>query len=152
MSFLQDLVDGQRRQEYEDFANRYDQGSPYDGIDDREAYDRYSQVSGLLSPQDYEAASQQSFERMSPQERMQFGRYLQQQARQRGYQDRAWDHDDDMYRDPRYLSHVTGRMHRQQPGMLGQLLGDGTGALGNPLAKAALAGVAATGARKIMSR
>ncbi len=163
MSFLQNLMGGgQQRQEFEDFANRYDQGHPSEGYDDDEVINRYQQVAPHLSPQDYQMAAQQSFSRMSPQERMQFGQYMQQQAKQRGYHDQAWDEDDNMYQDPGYLSQVTGRMEQQQPGVLGQLLGGGGGGggamggmgnmLGNPLAKAALAGVAAVAAKNMMNR
>jgi len=158
MSFLENLMGGgQQRQEFQDFAGRYDQGHPAEGYDDNEVVNRYQQVSQQLSPQDYQQASQQSFERMSPQERMQFGQYMQQHAQQQGYQDPAWGENDNQYQDPGYLSQVTGRMHQQQPGMLGQLLGGGGGGgggasmLSNPLAKAALAGVAAMGVRKLMS-
>jgi hypothetical protein len=47
-------------------------------------------------------------------------------------------------------------MEQQQPGILGQLLGGGGGGgagsmLDNPLAKAALAGVAAIAVKKMMS-
>jgi len=175
MSFLQDLMGGgQKRQEFEDFTNRYDQGHPAEGYDDDEVVNRYQQVSGQMSPQDYQEAAHQSFSRMSPQERMQLGQHMQQQARQQGVQDPAWDEDDNQYQDPRYLSQVAGRMEGQQPGMLGQLFGGGGGGaqggmsgvsgsmggvtsgagsmLSNPLAKAALAGVAAFGAKKMMGR
>ncbi len=161
MGFLDNLLGGgQQRQEYEDFANRYDQGPPYQGISGREAYDRYQQVATQLPPQQYQQSAQQAFERMSPQERMQFGQMLQRQAQQRGYQDPAWGDPDDHYQDPGYLSQVTGRMHQQQPGMLGQLLGGGSGQQGggmgdmldNPLAKAAIGGIAAIAVKNMMGR
>ncbi len=67
MSFLQDLMGGgQQRQEYQDFADRYDQGHPSEGYDDDEVMSRYQQVAPHLSPQDYQAAAQQSFSRMAP--------------------------------------------------------------------------------------
>ncbi len=67
---------------------------------------------------------------------------------------------DDRYQDPGYLSQVTGRMHQQQPGMLGQLLGGGGGHQGggmgemldNPLAKAAIGGIAAIAVKNMMGR
>jgi len=59
--------------------------------------------------------------------------------------------------DPRELARVTARLRQQQPGGLGSLLGGGGGGgmgdmLGNPLAKAALAGIAAVAVKKMMSR
>ncbi len=54
------------------------------------------------------------------------------------------------------LAQVTSRMEQQQPGILGQLLGGGGAGggagnmLDNPLAKAALAGVAAMAVKRMM--
>lgn len=165
MDLLQNLLGGgQQRQEYEDFANRYDQGSPYDGISGDEAYRRYQQVAPQLPPDVYEDAARESFSRMSPQERMQFGQHLQQRSRQQGvnFPDLNQDGIDDRYQDPNFLAQMTGRMHQQQPGLLGQLLGGGQqqsvgggGGVGdllnNPLAKAALGGIAAMAVRRMMS-
>lgn len=164
MDLLQNLLGGgQQRQQFEDFANRYDQGPPYDGYSGNEAYDRYQQIAPHLPPDVYNDAARDAFNRMSPQERMQLGQYMQRQAQQHGYNDPAWNDPDDMYQDPNYLAQVTGRMHQQQPGILGQLFGGGmqqsmgggsSGAgelLSNPLAKAALGGIAAMALRRMMS-
>lgn len=163
MDLLQNLLGGgQQRQEYQDFVNRYDQGSPYDGISGQEAYNRYQQVAPQLPPDVYQDAARESFSRMSPQERTQFGQMLRQQTRQQGYNFPDLDGDgvDDRMQDPNYLAQVTGRMHQQQPGLLGQLLGGGQqqmggggvgNLLGNPLAKAALGGIAALAVKRMMS-
>jgi len=159
------LGGGQRREEYQDFVNRYDTGAPWDGISDREAYDRYQQVAPQLPPQLYQESAQEAFARLTPQQRMQLGQYLQQQARQQGmggFQDLNRDGVDDRLQDPGYLAQATGRMEQQQPGILGQLLGGamgggmggmggGQGMLESPIAKAALAGVAAMAVKKMMS-
>ena len=149
---------GDRKDEeddYRQFVNRYQQGHPSEGYDDDEVINRYQRIAPQLPPDMYTQSAQDAFARMSPQERIQFGQYLQQQARQQGYYDSAWDEDDNYYQDPRYLAQVTGRLHQQQPGMLGQLLGGGGGGgggvLGNPMAKAALAGVAAMAVQRMMS-
>ena len=153
------LGGGQQRQQYQDFVNRYDQGPPWQGIDDREAYDRYQQVAPNLPPQMYQESAQEAFARLSPQQRMQLGQYLQQRAQQQGmggFQDVNRDGVDDRLQDPGYLAQATGRMEQQQPGILGQLLGGGGGMGGggsmleNPIAKAALAGVAAMAVKKMM--
>jgi hypothetical protein len=153
MDLLQNLLGGGAgRQEYEDYIQRYDRGAPYDGISDDEVYNRYQQIAPHLPPDMYEESAREAFSRMSPQERMQFGQYLQQQAQQRGFND-----SDDQYQDPGYLAGVTGRMHRQQPDLLGQFFGGGMqqrgggGLLSNPLAKAALGGIAAMAVKKMMS-
>ncbi len=146
------MAGGERRREYEDFADRYEQGHPSEGYDDWEVMDRYRQVAQGVLPQDYEYAAQRSFERMLPDERVRFGQYVQRQARQQGYEDPAWDEDDENYRDSGYLSQVAGRMERQGPGMLGRIMSGGSDSPGDPSAKAALAGMAAFGAKRLMER
>ena len=51
------------------------------------------------------------------------------------------------YQDRNYLAQPMAQMHQQQPDMQHQILGSG-GALANPLAKAALASVAAMAAKQ----
>ena len=167
---LQSLLGGgpggqqqQQRQDYQDFVGRYDQGAPWDGISDQEAAQRYQEVAPRLSPQEYQESAQEAFARLSPQERQQLGRYLQQQARQQGVDvpDLNRDGIDDRLQDSAYLAHAAGQMQQQQPGLLGQLLGGGAGGsaggaggvgevLASPLAKAALAGIAAVAVKRMM--
>ena len=148
---------GQRRQEYEDFVNRYDQGEPWDGISDDEAASRYDEVSSRISDDDYEMSAQEAYQRLSPDQRRELARMLRQQSRQRGVQLGEFDDDDDerYAQDPRELARMTRRVRQQRPGGLGELLGGGGGGagamLGNPLAKAALAGVAAMAAKRMFS-
>ena len=157
------LGGGQQRQDYQDFIDRYDQGAPYEGISDQEALDRYQQVAPHLPPAEYQQAAQEAFARMSPQERMEFTQYLRQRAQQQNlnFPDLNQDGiDDRVQRDPGELARMTSRMRQQQPGGLGALLGGGGGGggggmgdmLGNPLAKAALAGVAAMAVKQMMNR
>jgi len=146
------LGGGAQRQEYQDFVNRYEQGPPYHGISDQEALQRYGQVAPQLSPEAYHQSAQEAFARLSPQERQEFARYLQQQAQQQnvslpdlgggGYE---------RYQDPGTLAQMTTQVHQQQPDLLGRLLGGQSGTmLDNPLAKAALAGVAAMAAKRML--
>ena len=165
MNMLEQLMGGgKQRSDWDDFVGRYDQGSPYDGISDREALDRYQQVAPQLPPDVYEQSAQEAFARMSPQERRQFVQYLRQRAQEQQFDfpDLNQDGiDDRVQQDPRELARMTSRMRQQQPGGLGALLGGGGGGgggggmgdmLGNPLAKAALAGVAAMAVKQMMNR
>lgn len=131
----------------EDFVSRYDQGAPSDGYDDDEGSTRYQQFSGQLQPDQYQQAARESFGRLAPEERVQFGQPLRQQARSQGIEDTAWDEDDNNYQDPGYLSQVDGRLEQQQPGMLGQMMGGGNS---NPAFRGNLAGIAASAARRLM--
>ena len=161
MNMLENLLGGgKRRSDWDDFVNRYDQGPPWAGISDDEAVRRYDQVDRQIPPEMYEQSAQEAFARMSPQERMEFTRYLRQRAQQQNFDfpDLNQDGiDDRVQRDPRELARMTTRMRQQQPGGLGALLGGGGGGgmgdmLGNPLAKAALAGVAAMAVKQMMNR
>ena len=149
------LGGGQRREEYQDFVNRYDTGAPWDGISDQEAHSRYQQVAPQLSPQMYQESAQEAFSRLTPQQRLQLGQHLQQQTRQQGLNVPDFNRDgiDDRLQDPAYLARATGQL-QQQPGILGDLLGGGGGGqrmLQSPIAKAALGGIAAMAVRKMMS-
>jgi hypothetical protein len=164
MDLLNSLMGGGGRDQAQDFVNRYDRGAPYDGIGGDEAYQQYQRVAPHLSQQDYEMSAEEAFSRMAPRERQQFAQMLSQQARQQGmrFQDLDGDGiDDRMQQDPRYLAQAMGRMQQQQPGLLQQLMGGGGamgGAMGggagnllqNPLAKAALGGIAAMAMRRMM--
>lgn len=115
-----------RREEYRDFADRYDKGAPYDGISDEEAMNRYGEIAPRMSEDEYRESAREAFSRMSPDERVQFGQQLRGQAREQGrgdFIDRDHDGQDDRFQDPDYLANLTGRMHSQQPDMMGQLLG-----------------------------
>ena len=82
---------------------------------------------------------------------------LRQQGRSRQVDLGEFDHDDDdRLSDPHQLARMSRHVRKQQPGGLASLLGGGgggggaAGMLGNPLAKAALAGVAAMAAKRVM--
>jgi hypothetical protein len=110
---------------------------------------------------------EEAFARLSPEERLRLGRYLQQRTRQQGVDvpDLNRDGIDDRLQDPAYLARAAGQMQQQQPGLLGRLLGGtgtgtGTGGsaasgvgqvLANPLEKAALAGIAAVAVKRMMN-
>ncbi len=159
MNLLENLMGGgQQQNDYNDFVNRYDQGAPYDGISGEEAFNRYQQVAPNLSPQMYQEAAHDAFSRMSPQERMQFGQMLQQRMGG-GMGGRDFQLDD-----PRELAGLTSRFRQQNQG--GDLLSmfgmgggggrDSGGGLGdmldNPIAKAALGGIAAIAMKRMLSR
>ena len=170
IDFLNNLMGGgDRREQYRDFTNRYDEGPPYERISDEEAANRYREVAPELSEEDYRLSAREAFSRMSPEERMEFGRMLREESYQRGYGDfidRDHDGRDDRFQDPDYLASMTGRMHRERPDLLGNLMGGGGGGLlggmsgggghsgggmmGNPVAKAAVAGIAAMAVKRMM--
>jgi hypothetical protein len=155
----QDDDDDNHRNKAQDFISRYEQGSPYDNIDDDEVLNNYQSVAGRLSPQEFEDSAADAYERLSPEERRQFARYLQEQ----GGQDFAQTDD------PRQLARYTSQMQSQQPdglagllgggglgGMLGSALGGGSqgqgqgGMMQNPIAKAVMGGIAAMAMKRLL--
>lgn len=138
-----------------DFIQRFERGAPWDGIDDKETLDNYGRVSRSLPPEEYRQAAEETFSRFSPEERRQFAEHLQQQARRQDFSfpDLVTGAGPDRMQEPGMLAEVTSRLHAAGPGVLRGLLGGGGGgsnALSNPLAKAALAGIAAMAMKRFM--
>lgn len=132
MDMLQNILGGQQKQEqFQDFSRRYQQGAPWDGITDDEAYGHYQQLSGQIPQDVYEESARDAFDRLSPQQRAEFGQHLRQRAQQGGVDpSMLQDLDGDGYADSAMLARTTSRLDQQQPGLLGQLLGMGGGAMG----------------------
>jgi len=163
------LSGGQQQADYQNFAHRYDSGHPAEGFSDEEALNRHQEVAAEVPHEDYLQAAHEAFDRLSPDERLQFGQHLQQQMQQQQIPsvDLNQDGIDDRLQDSGSLAQMVTHLQRQQPGMLGLVLGGpmmmgggrmmmgsgggmlggggggGVGSvLGNPLAKAALGGIA----------
>jgi len=155
MGLLDSLLSNpQAQQEMQSYVQRYQQGSPHEGYSDQEVMQRYQQVAPQLGAQEFQTAAQQAFDKMPPDQRVQFGQYVQQQLQSQGTQMQAFGQGEPQkYQDANYLAQQATQLHQQQPGLLGQLLGGGGGGggsgggagglLANPAAKAALAGIAA---------
>jgi hypothetical protein len=148
------LGNPEKRSQYDDFIGRYQQGSPYDGIDDDEAVQRYEEITPTLSDRDYEESAEAAFSKLSPEERREFSRYLRDRAQQRGMNDFDGNGIDDRLEDPSELAKRTTQVRQQDPNILEQLMGKGGtgGPLDNPLAKIVFAGITAFAASKIMGR
>jgi hypothetical protein len=165
MGIMDELRGGQRKKDFQDFVNRYDQGHPSEGYTDEEVLEKYRDVAHAVPPDQYAQAAQEALARLSPEERAEFVRMLQARAQARNV-----PLPDRMESNPQDLGSVLTDLH-QTPGRLRDLLGGGSAAapgrgaappaqsggldsltsmLGSPLAKAALAGIAAMVARKVM--
>ena len=69
MNPLGNPMGNERREEYRDFAERYEQGPPYDDIPEEEVIHRYREVAPGLSEEDYRDSAHEAFSRMTPEER-----------------------------------------------------------------------------------
>ena len=178
MDLFEVLLGGgqKKRQEYEDFAHRYDEGPPSEGYSDQEVLDRYGEVAHKMPAQDYEAAVRDAMSRLSPEEQAELLRSIQERTRGRGAsapEPRAGGAGaglDDLARSVRELHEQPGRLRevltgpssgpagRQPRGVPG---GTGAGPAGapaglenifaSPAAKAALAGIAAMLVRRMLA-
>lgn len=168
------LGGGKKRQEYEDFSRRYDEGPPWEGYSDREVLDRYGEVAHKLPAPDYEAAVRDALSRLSPEEQAELLRTIQERSRGRGApvpQPQAGGAGgggglDDLARSVRELHDQPGRLREvltesSRPSSAGQprgVPGEAPGIPGglenifaNPLAKAAIAGITAMLVRRMLS-
>jgi hypothetical protein len=152
MGILDDLLGGgQLQKEYKDFVNRYEQGDPSEGYSDQEVLKRYGEVSHEVPPDQYAQAAQEALRKLSPEERAEFLKMLQERAAARGVKLPG-----KVASDPKDLGEVLTDLH-EKPGQLRDILGGGdsqpqeqapgsnplTDMLSSPLAKAVLAGIAA---------
>ena len=174
MDALTDIFAPDQRQRHEDFARRYEHGSPWSDFDDQEALSEYQEVAPRLSEAEYRDSAREAFERLTPEQRREFGRWLRTKARKQGATVPDLDRDgiDDRLEDPGYLADATTQLRTQQPGfldgLLGSVLGGGAGASGgtprwagqgglsgllsSPIARAAIGGIAAMAFSRLMRR
>ena len=153
--------DNIRRSRARDFVSRYEQGPADQGYDDDEVYQNYRAAESRLPQDQYEDAAAEAFERMSPQERGELGRMMNERSGGRVQVESD---------DPRDLARTASRFRQDDSsgGGLADLLGFGGGSSGggglldakrgdgggggmlnSPIAKAALAGVAAMAMKKM---
>ncbi|MEJ7837584.1 MAG: hypothetical protein WKF81_02150 [Thermomicrobiales bacterium] len=124
-SLFGDQDSDSKKNQAQDFINRYEQGAPHEGISAEEAVTNYQAVAGQLSPQDLEDSATEAYEKLSPEERNQFAQWLKEQGG-----DQIGDINAD---DPRQLAQVTSRVQQNQPDGLAGLLGGGGGGIGSLL-------------------
>jgi hypothetical protein len=157
MGILDDLLGGgQLQKEYKDFVNRYEQGDPSEGYSDQEVLKRYGEVSHAVPPDQYAQAAQEALGKLSPEERAEFLKTLQERAAARGVTLPG-----KVAPDPKDLGQVLTNLH-EKPGQLRDILGGGQpqeqgpgsnpiiDILTSPQAKAVLAGIAAMVVKRVM--
>ena len=151
-----DDVETQRRRA-RDFADRAER-NPRD-LDANEVLQNYQATTSRLSPEQYQRAAEEAFSKMSPDERRELKREMRRRAR---LQDQNAADDDDS---PAVLAKSAQQAHQEHEsgGGLAGLFGLGggdnktvdnaksglEGVLDNPLAKVAIAGIAAVAAKHL---
>lgn len=127
---LTDIVqDTAKSGKLQDFAKRYDEGKPWEGISDDETKQQYDEVSAQLDDNEYEESARESFQNLEPAERREVARKL----------------DLGETEDPEELAKGTARVRKEKPDLLGELMS-------NPAVKGAVAGIAAQAAKRFLKR
>ena len=125
MGILDELLGGgQRQKDYKDFVDRYEQGNPSEGYSDQEVLKRYGEVSHAVPPDQYAQAAREALGKLSPEERAEFLKMLQERAAARGVTLPG-----KVASDPKDLGKVLTDLH-QKPGQLRDILGGGRPASG----------------------
>ena len=148
-----------RRKRANDYVDRYERGA-YDQMGDDEVLHNYRAATSQLSPDEYQAAATDAVRNMSPEQRRELRRELKHRSNDR------FDAKDDS---PEEVARAMQQAHQEQGGgglaglfglggsngsgsqsQGGQSQGGGIGGmLDNPVAKVAMAGVAAMVAKKL---
>ena len=165
MGILDELLGGgQRQKDYKDFVDRYEKGHPSEGYSDQEVLKRYGEVSHAVPPDQYAQAAQEALGKLSPEDRAEFLKMLQERAAARGVKLPG-----KVASDPNDLGKVLTDLHAK-PGQLRDILGGGQpqgqapgsnpisdilkspqakAVLQSPQAKAVLAGIVATVVKRV---
>jgi len=144
--------DQNNRQMYERYAQAHESGN-HEGIDPQQAYGHVQQFMQQAPPEMQQQVYQQHFEQMPYEQRQQFAQQAPPQYQP--YMDPN---------NPRQMGQGFYQMGQQQPGILQQLLGAAGGRgvpggslgggmgglLSNPMAKAALVGIAGLAAKQLL--
>jgi hypothetical protein len=123
----------------------FNQGN-HDDVSDTDVHDTYGQVATQLPQDQYVQSARDAFERLSPEQREELARELQSRAPQHGVTTPAMQN---IQADPDSLATAVGDVHAQQPNLLQQMFAPG-GTFSNPIAKAALLGITAMAAQRMM--
>ncbi len=156
MGILDELLGNEQIQkQYKDFVKRYEQGDPSEGYSDQEVLKRYGEVSHTVPADQYAQAAQEALGKLSPEDRAEFLKMLQERAAARGVTLPG-----KVASDPKDLGKVLTDLH-EKPGQLRDILGGGqpqgqapgsnpiSDILRSPQAKAVLAGIAATVVKRV---
>ena len=129
----------------DDMLAKFNDGE-HDQVPDDEVQQSYGQVAAQLPQDQYLQAARDAFEKLTPEQRAQLARELQVRAQQQGINVPSTQA---VSSDPGSLATAVGDVHAEQPNLLQQLFAPG-GVFSSPIAKAALLGITAMAAQRLM--
>ncbi|GAC1386038.1 MAG: hypothetical protein NVSMB42_06200 [Herpetosiphon sp.] len=143
-----------RQQDYQQFSQQYDRyTNPQDPTNDthfnpQDVQDRYRYMLRNAPPEVVDQAHQQMMQQLSPDQRQQLATQMYQSMPQQNMQQQFDPRQ--LVQNPQMMGQMMRQTEQQNPGILDQVFGGAQGALGNPLVKMALAGVAAYAAKNVL--
>ena len=146
MPSITDILRGNLPPEIGELVSKFDQGQ-HEQVDDGHVSDSYGQVATQLNKDEYTQAAEAALQRLTPEQRAEFGRQLQQEAQQRGVNVPQVQQPTS---DPGTLASATAQVHDEQPNLLQQMFAPG-GTFSSPIAKAVLLGITAMAAKRLTS-
>jgi len=125
--------------------SKFTQGQ-HDQVPDDQVANTYRQIAPQLSQDQYVEAARDAFEKLTSQQRDELARELQTRAQEQGITTPATQ---SVSSDPGSLAQATGEVHAQPGNLLQQMFAPG-GTFSSPIAKAALLGITAMAAQRLM--
>ncbi len=156
MDILQNIFGGGSPDNHQQRSQQYQQGyqsGGYDQLDDQDVFDRYQRTVQHAPPEIVAQAHEEAFNRLPPQQQEQIYDRFRQASNDpnQAFQYPGFDRQQGQGQfGPRDMGPMIQQAQRQQPDLLQQVLGGSGGALSSPMGKAAMAGVAAIVAGKLM--
>ena len=136
---------GSSSAQLEDMVSKFNQ-CQHDQVPDDQVQQTYGQVVSRLPQDQYLQAARDAFDKLTPQQRQQLAQELQARAQQEGINVPSTQ---TVSSDPGSLATAVSDVHAQQPNLLRQLFAPG-GVFSSPIAKAALLGITAMAAQRLM--
>ncbi len=144
---MNDILGGGQGGSLQQLIGAFEQGQ-HQQVGDAQVQQTYGQTAAQLPQDQYLQAAQAAFSRLSPEQRQEFAQQLQTQAQSQGV---ATQMPSQPSADPASLANAVTAIHGQQPNLLQQMFAPG-GTFSSPIAKAALLGITAMAAQRMMGR
>ncbi len=145
MTDLTSLLEGQLPAGLSDLVAKFDHGQ-HAQVSDSQVHEAYGQVASQLPQNEYVAAAEAAFAKLTPEQRTQFAEMLQTKGQQFGVSVPATQQ---APTDPAGLAAATAAVHAEAPSLLQKMFAPG-GTFSSPIAKAALLGITAMAAQRLM--
>ncbi|HEY5628840.1 MAG TPA: hypothetical protein VIR16_04955 [Candidatus Limnocylindrales bacterium] len=149
MDNLSNILGGQAGGAVQQLVSAFEQGN-HQQVPDAQVQQTYGQTAAQLPQDQYLEAAREAFTRLTPQQRQQFAQELQTQAQQQGVS-LPMPSQSTSTADASGLANAVTAVHGQQPNLLQQMFAPG-GTFSSPVAKAALLGITAMAAQRMMGR